>query len=242
MGTELEINAVKPINVILKFFRICALWPAKSKYRWIYILYSIIFHSIFTVAYISLKLANLFIETDLNLLTIGFSIFLAEVSLVGRIINLFVNFDDIILCLNLVKGLQLSDENEHRIVKKNLSFFSDIMRFCISFSTCACLVSWGAPLFASETKLPYPGWYPIDWKGNRKDYWTVFWYQVISVAFEAHAIILLQLFSIYWMMIVGAHFDVLNYRLENMGKFGKTAVETEQEFVECVKFHLDIIR
>lgn len=231
---------------MLRFFLFCGLWPAQSKYKWIYCFYAAIFHLIFTFGYIFFKLVNLFVETDLRLLTVGFFIFLAEISLIARIVNLIVNFDDVIKCLNLVKKIQLSDNNERNIMDDNLSFFSKVMTVYINCGTSACLCSWGAALFSSEPMLPYPAWYPIDWKTNSRSYWIVYSYQVICVTFQAYGIILLQLFSIYLMAVIGAQFDVLKYRLENLGSriaIGERShAETEFKFVECIKLHREVLR
>lgn len=234
---ESEFNPIKPINGMLKFFLFCGLWPAKSKYKWIYWIYAAMFHFLFTFAYIYFKIENLFIETDIRLLTVGFFIFLAEVSLVVRIVNLLINFDDITECLSIVKKMRMCNDNEIDIMKGNFSFFSKVMTLYVNCGTSACLCSWIAPLFSSEPMLPYPASYPVDWKHNSQSYWLAFSYQVIGVSFQAYGIILLQLFSIYLMAAIGAHLDVLKYRLENLGQ--RT---TEPQFVECIKLHQEILR
>lgn len=241
---EAKFDPIKPINGMLKFFLFCGLWPEKSKYKWIYCLYAITFHFIFTFAYIYFKVINLFIETDIKLLTVGFFIFLAEVSLAARIINLIVNFEDVTKCLIIVQEIRLNDDKEIQIMNTNLSFFSKVMALYLSCGTSACICSWGAALFSREPMLPYPAWYPIHWKINNQSYWLAFSYQVIGTTFQAYGIILLQLFSIYLMAVIGAQFDVLKYRLENLGVTVKKdiAETTEVKFVECIKLHQEILR
>lgn len=239
-----KLDPIKPIKGMLKFFRFCGLWPVQSKYRWIYYIYATIFHFLFTFGFIFFKLVNLIIETDIKLSTVGFFIFLAEISLIARIVNIIVNFDDVMQCLNLVKKINLFDSNESKIMNENLTFFSKVMTLYLGCGTTACLFSWGAPLFSSESMLPYPAWYPIAWKTNSQSYWIAYSYQVISVSFHAHGIILLQLFSIYLMAFIGAQLDVIKYRLENLGH--STTIEndeaTELKFVACIKFHQEVIR
>lgn len=257
---EPVVDLLRPISLMLKFFRICGLWPEQSKFTWLYRIYTLIFHLFFTIAFDFCKHINLFLETDLRLLTVGFFIFLAEISLVARSVNLLVNFNNITKCLNVAKEISLFDKNEVQIVRKNLSFFSKVMYFYMGSSTTACIFSWGAPLFSSEPMLPYPGsftnangrfvitteitksvagWYPIDWKTNTRSYWIAYWYQVIGTAYQAHAIVLLQLFSIYLMANIGARYEVLNYRLANLGERTK---RTETKFIECIKLHQEVVR
>ncbi|KAG4065077.1 hypothetical protein HA402_007474 [Bradysia odoriphaga] len=225
---EQQVDVLKPISLMLKFFRLCGLWPRQSKYQWLYRIYTLIFHLFFTVAFDFCKHINLFLETDLRLLTVGFFIFLAEISLVARSVNLLVNFTNISKCLDVAKEMSLLDKNEVRIVERNLSFYSKVMYFYMGSSTTACIFSWGAPLFSSEPMLPYPGWYPVDWKTNNQSYWLAYWYQVIGTAYQAHAIVLLQLFSIYLMANIGARYDVLKYRLANLGQFLSLAIYSSE--------------
>lgn len=203
-----------------------------------------LFHFVFTFAYIYFKIINLFVETDLRLLTVGFFIFLAEISLVARIVNLLVHFEDVTKCLSIVKNIRVNDDKEREIMNENLSFFSKVMVLYVNCGTSACIFSWGAALFSSEPMLPYPAWYPVDWKINNQSYWLAFSYQVVGVTFQAYGIILLQLFSIYLMAVIGAQFDVLKYRLENLGRTAKKEMTeaTAVKFVECIKLHQEILR
>lgn len=228
--------------MILKFFRVCGLWPVKSRHRWLYYIYATVFHFIWTFSYISFKLANMFIETDLSDLTLGFAILLAEITLVGRIISLIANFEDILLCLTFVKKIQILDDNEERIYRKEMSLFSKLKLLCIILTSCGLLASWAAPFLSIERILPYPGWYPIEWKQNDLNYWIIFLFQLIGTAFGAYGMAFLQLFSIYWMVITGAQLSVLRYRFMNLGKSHKTAEKSGTELNECVQFHLEIIR
>lgn len=236
-----EYKPLKSISGMTKFFIICGLWPVAKRFRWLYIIYASIFHLIFNVAYLLFKYMNFFFETNKEMLTVGSFLILAESSLFARIINLLVHFEQVMNCLQMIKEFRVYDENEVILMNKHLSMFSTIMKWYMGAGTSACIFSWVAPLFSYEPMLPYPGWYPLDWRNDEQSYWIVFVYQVVGVTFQTSTIILLQLLSIYFMAVIGAQLDILRYRLENLGT-DKEMASAELQLIDCVVVHNDILR
>lgn len=190
---------------------------------------------------------NFFFETNKEMLTVGFFLILAESSLFARIINLLVHFEQVMICLQMIKDFRVYDENEVILMDKHLSLFSTIMKWYMGAGTSACIFSWVAPLFSYEPMLPYPGWYPLDWQNDEQSYWIVYVYQVVGVTFQTSTIILLQLLSIYFMAVIGAQLDILKYRLENLGNVMAIDDEilqksAELQLIDCVVVHNDILR
>lgn len=102
-------------------------------------------------------------------------------------------------------------------------------------------------MFSFEPMLPYPGWYPINWKNDMLNYWIAYMYQVIGVTFQTSTIILLQLLSIYFMTVIGAQLDILKYRLKNLGNSMANETEilyssVELQLVDCIAVHNDVLR
>lgn len=243
----IEYNPLKSIAGMIKFFIICGLWPIAKRFRWLYIIYASIFHLIFNIIYLCCKFMNFFFETNMDMLTVGFFLFLAESSLFVRIINLLVHFKQVMNCLTMIKDFRIYDENEVILMDKHLSLFSTIMKWYMGAGTSACIFSWVAPLFSAEPMLPYPGWYVVDWKNDEQSYWILYMYQVIGVVFQTSTIILLQLLSIYFMAIIGAQLDILKYRLENLEKVlvrdnDNLHTLAELQLIDCVVVHNDILR
>lgn len=240
---RIDYNPLKSIAGMTKFFIICGLWPITKRFRWLYIIYASIFHLIFNIIYLCCKFMNFFFETNMDMLTVGFFLFLAESSLFVRIINLLVHFKQVMNCLTMIKDFRIYDGNEVILMNKHLSLFSTIMKWYMGAGTSACVFSWVAPLFSTEPMLPYPGWYAVDWKNDEQSYWILYMYQVIGVTFQTSTIILLQLLSIYFMTIIGAQLDILKYRLENLGKVLASDNDTaELQLIDCVVVHNDILR
>lgn len=246
-STFTDYNPCKSISGMTNYFIICGLWPIAKRFRWLYIIYASIFHLIFNVVYLFCKFMNFFFETNREMLTVGSFLFLAESSLFVRIINLLIHFEQVIDCLTIIKDFRLYDENEVILMNEHLSLFSLIMKWYMSAGTSACIFSWVAPLFSYEPMLPYPGWYPLDWRNDEQSYWILYMYQVIGVTFQTSTIILLQLLSIYFMVIIGAQLDILKYRLENLGRVKTIGKETslisaERQLIDCVVVHNGILR
>ncbi len=230
-----------------KFFIICGLWPTAKRFRWLYIVYASIFHIIFNIIYLCCKFMNFFYETNKDMFTVGFFLILAESSLFIRIVNLLVHFNQIMNCLKMIKDFRFYDENEIILMDKHLTLFSKIMKWYMGAGTSACIFSWVAPLFSYEPMLPYPGWYPFDWKNDEQSYWIVYMYQVVGVTFQTSTIILLQLLSIYFMTVIGAELDILKYRLQNLGSAIGTDAEmlrasAELELIDCIVVHNETLR
>ncbi|KAG4074578.1 hypothetical protein HA402_004449 [Bradysia odoriphaga] len=236
-------NPLKTITGMMRFFIVCGVWPIAKRFRWLYAIYSLMFHLVFHVFYISCKFLNFFFETNVALLSVGFFIFLAELSLVIRIINLLANFEKVLICLKMVADFRIYDENEGILMNKHLSSFSTVMKCYLSAGTSACIFSWIAPLLSSEPMLPYPSWYPLDWKNDQPSYWISYSYQVVTTTFQVPCIILLQLLPVYFLAVIGAQLDILKCRLEGLGNTEKEMfpIKSELELVDCVVIHNGIL-
>lgn len=91
----------------------------------------------------------------------------------------------------------------------------------------------------------YPSWYPIDWHNSTLNYCLLYAYQVIGIFFMAFAIILLETFAVYLMVMTSMHTDMLAMRLERLGEH---ATETDDKIIgtnqrnylrliECFQMH-----
>lgn len=187
---------------------------------------------------------NFFYETNVAMLTVGFFIFLAELSLAIRIANLLLHFEQVMICLKMIENFSIYDESEVTVMNKHLSSFSTIMKCYLSAGTSACIFSWSAPLFSNEPMLPYPSWYPFDWKNDLQSYWILYTYQVVTVTFQVASIILLQLLPVYLLAVIGAQLDILKYRLANLGNIPMEMFRENAELnlVNCIEAHNEILR
>lgn len=163
MAGAIDFDQNQAVYKIVKFFTIVGIWPAKYKYQFLYIIYGILFQIMFSYAYTGFELINLFVATDLTVVTEQVFIALAMVSMCLRMTNFVVNFKEIESFLTVIKSFKIWNKEEQELYEARLSRFKSVMVFYLSCGSFAVSFSNCAPLFDSIYRLPYPGWYPLDW-------------------------------------------------------------------------------
>lgn len=158
-------DPTEPIQGPIKFFKFVGIWPPnnKYKYRYLYIIYGILFQLIFSYIYTGLGVGNSTDVTNIKVMTEQIFVGLAEISMCLRMTNFVVNFKETKNFLNIIKSFKLRNQEEYALYKKKLSLFSPMMKFYLSCASFAVTFSCVAPLFDDEFRLPYPAWYPWDW-------------------------------------------------------------------------------
>lgn len=163
MTSSIDFDPNKPIAKVVKFFMFVGIWPAEYKFRFLYIIYGMAFQFIFSYAYTAFEMINLFVEKDLNTMTEQIFIFVAMVSMCLRMTNFVVHFKDIQSFLFRLNCFKVFNQEELQLYEARLSRFVSVMVFYLSCGLFAVSFSNCAPLFDKAMKLPYPGWYPLDW-------------------------------------------------------------------------------
>jgi len=156
-------NPIEPIGGLIIFLKFVGIWPLNCKYPFPYIIYGILFQFTFSYAYTAYGIT--IDGTNIKMMTEQIFVGLAEVSMCLRMTNFVFHFKEATGFLTTIKSFELRNQEECEIYKKRLSIFSTVMTFFVSVTSFAVAFSNAAPLFNSEVRLPYPGWYPLDW-GN----------------------------------------------------------------------------
>lgn len=163
MTSSIDFDPNKAIDKVVKFFMFVGIWPADYKFRFLYIVYGIAFQFMFSYAYTGFELINLFVEKDLSVLTEQVFIVVAMVSMCLRMTNFVVHFKEIESFLATVNCFKVFNQEERELYEARLSRFVFVMIFYLSCGLFAVSFSNCAPLFDQTMRLPYPGWYPLDW-------------------------------------------------------------------------------
>lgn len=169
-------DPTEPIRGLINSLKFVGVWPLDIKNRFLYflyILYGILFQFTFSYAYTAF--GTTIDATNVKMMTEQIFVGLAEISLCLRMTNFLYHFKEATTFLTTIKSFKLCNEEEHELYKKKLSLFSTVMTFFVTVTLFAVMFSNAAPLFNSEVRLPYPGWYPLDW-GNLWVKCMVFWY------------------------------------------------------------------
>ncbi len=157
-------DPIEPIRGLKNFFKFIGVWPADIKNRclyYLYILYGILFQLTFSYAYATF--GSIPDTSNVKLMTEQIFDGLAEVAMCVRMTNFLYHFKDATNFLNRIKSFKLQNQEEYELYKNRLSLFSFVMKILLIVTTFALTFSNGAPLFSSEYRLSYPGWYPLDW-------------------------------------------------------------------------------
>ncbi|XP_037031044.1 odorant receptor 94a-like [Bradysia coprophila] len=90
----------------------------------------------------------------------------------------------------------------------------------------------------------YPAWYPLDWYNERKYFWIVYCYQVVGICYEANAVVILEMFVIYLLIVAGAHLDILAMRLSKLGESAQDPTNIrshEHDLIQSIDVHNEIL-
>lgn len=148
-------NQTKAIEGILKFLKICGLWPNYKRYYVPYMVYAIIFQTIFTFIYIGFQLVNFYFLTEINVITKALFICLSEVALFVKVFNFAIYNKELQQMLIDVKEFKLMNAVEMKLYQKQQLLFTRIVNFQLLMARFAIFFSCVSPFFSSEPALPY---------------------------------------------------------------------------------------
>ncbi|XP_037035068.1 odorant receptor 94b-like [Bradysia coprophila] len=144
-----------------------------------------------------------------------------------------------------IKEFKFINSVEMELYQRRQLLFTRILNFQLLMAGLSVFFSCVSPYFLSEPSLPYPGWYPIDWRNDTTSYFVVFIYQFIGIIFVSHSIILMEAYAMYLMIVAGSHLDILANRLETLGH-KMTAIdifEIKRSFrIDCIQTYTKIAR
>lgn len=254
---------VAPILRLTKLLRFMGLWPSVaselsklSRFSWLsYTMYTIIFQTVFTFAYVGFKCINFIYITDLTIVTRALFITLTELSLAIKIVNFYLRFNTMKQFLQSVREIQLIDDAEEAIFMKRLAFLKKIIVAFLITANMTGVFSYLSPVLVAEPMLPYPGWYPLDWMTSRRNYWIVYVYQVLGMFFQIQALVIIEVYFIYLMVVVSTQIELLSKRLHGIGNSVKEQMGIEKDagnvlsnelaertLIDCIKVHKKVLQ
>lgn len=164
MDSSIAFDPNQRLNKVINFFIFVGIWPSTEyRFRPLYIIYGTVFQLTFSYAYTGFELINLFVETNVSVLTEQIFIVLAMISHCIRVTNFVFNFEEMHGFLDVIKRFEVANRKELELYEARLSRFVFVMVFYLSCGLFAVSFSNCAPLFDEKMRLPYPGWYPLDW-------------------------------------------------------------------------------
>lgn len=219
------INTDKVTNIQLFCFRVLGLWP-RADSGYLYSIYGISFLFIFSLAYTVFMVINLFVLDDMSQMTDTLYMSLTEVALFVKIVNFFMRSKAMQTMLSTVHNFQLACAEEEQLVRKRLTFFLGVSIYYYSCANSAIVTSVAVALTTKEIRLPFNGWYPLDWKQGNANYWLVFVYQTVGMIVTANANITIELFPMILMYMASVKVEILGLRMCRIGWDERPTIQT----------------
>lgn len=182
-------------------------------------LYNIIsytMHFTLSFCYTGFLVLGLLFISDVNQITLSICVSFTCVAYVAKILNFYWNNAGMKKCFKGVNDFVLENEHESEFLKKRMEPLRQLALFYYIIPNVCGITAYLKPFVASETELPFLGWYPFDWKNNSMDYWLTYAYQVIGIFIEINLNVTMELFPSYLMYMLSTQMEILGMRLEGM--------------------------
>lgn len=213
-----NLNTDKCTSIQLFYFRAFGLWPPEHPIlRMIYQIYGFIFHCIFSLAYTVFMVINVFILEDMTKITDALYMSLTEVALLVKTMNFFIRAKIMQDMLAQIQSFHLETDEERKLIKDKLKFFLRISIYYYGVAYLGIYSSFYGAAVSKEVRLPYQGWYPLDWQHNNISYWITFAYQSIGMIITCNINITIELFPMFLMFMTSVQMEILGGRLQAIG-------------------------
>lgn len=202
------------LTTILHIF---GLWPntsVKKAYR----IRSYTLHFITSFLFCLFMLINLMTNlNDIEKMIESLYPTLVVLAYIFKLLNYYKYGENIINSLSKLSNLQLFGQSDDKIFNFRLSDLSKLtsLMFCVSnFAWC---VACSKTFLVSNTELPVPSRYPIDWRGNKLYFWIVYIHQSVGGFILVNCNIGMDCLAYYLMGMVAAHFEILQSHIKLIG-------------------------
>lgn len=120
----------------------------------------------------------------------------------------------------------------HRLMKKRLHLLSR------GFLLMSCIVIVSLQmsfLFKDKRCLPYPSWFPLDWKSSWSSYMVAVTYQQLVIFVQIFQNYVGDSFPPLALYLIAQQCHLLNLRISGIGFKGESLEANEAELSECIK-------
>lgn len=216
-----------------------------------YKIYAYTIHLVFSFGYTVCLSGAVFESVDFQEATVSIPLSLSCIIICTRITNFYVNNDSMQHRLDEIHKFELWNRDEQLFIDQRLKGFNKLS-FAFTVTIYFCLLTQLiVPLFLSDTKLPLPIWFPLNWQHNRIHFWIVYMYSSMAIFVIGHMVMLLQIYTCYLMFMNTLKFEVLGIRFSRLGYQRGYQQHFELEWIlndnftntliDCAKCHRKIV-
>lgn len=167
----------------LRFYKAIGIWAVGSGHKRIYYAWTVAFHSLFTVLYLTSMIVNLVTAYRINDLYIT----LAEFAMFSKMVNIFKFQDRIHSVLRRFHyedsfAVNEKDAQEVKFVEEKMSAYTKIATAYKLMSVAAGLMGL-LSAFSDPPRMSYPAWFPfgLNDQSVRRNFFLIFVYQNIGM-------------------------------------------------------------
>lgn len=192
-----------PVMDKLKFvFQLFGIWPIDtvSKYKsMLNKVYSLVIFVLFFLCYdLSLSIYLFYVE-DVQDATDNLTINLTLIVVLGKMLNFKIYFRRIIALLRMSEEFTLESDQEIVFAAEQMSPFSKVTTLNRFVVNACCVFAYAKVFYTDERELPFPGWFPFDWKRNTTAYVLLYIYQIIGMIIQSNLSPVLDMLPAYLM-------------------------------------------
>lgn len=168
-----------------------------------------------------------------------------------KLLNFFKYGENIINSLNKLMNLQLyNNQCDEKIFISRLGALTKLTSFLYCVSNFAWFIACSKTFLGSNTDLPVPSQYPIDWRVNKLYFWIVWVHQSLGGFILVNCNIGMDCLAYYLMGMVAAHFEILQSHIQSIGSnFHETGHQSLKETAStslyiksCIDEHQQILK
>lgn len=230
-------------EIFIQIFRYTGTWlPQEISYS--YSFYASFTYIMFVVFYTISTIMYLLSVTNVNDATQGIFMITIVLQLFSKATCiLFYNKRIRKLLHRFHNDFELQSDDEHDFIHRKLrSFLNLLVPYLILCFTCVTAASVGSA-FKTNVELPFPLWYPLNWKTDNLSYWIAWSHITVATYFAIGATPTVQMFSSYVMFFIGVLMNVLGQRLSNLwsDQDGNRKSKDVNDLIKCVQMHQNIL-
>lgn len=233
----MDYDIIRPGKIIIRAFKYLGLWKLHGMSQKLYIFYTIFVYILVTITTAS-YIVNLILVDDLQVLFSCLYIFLTVFGCYMKMNNIMIFrrkcYFQFVSSMNDF-DFKPNAESELQYYTKEYDSFGFTLKSYIVGPAGVLLLAYLTPLIVSEYVLPYPCWFPFDWKAQDK-YWYAYGAVVCGMNHTCFVCVFLDLFHMFILCYVAVIYKVLIFRLEALGR-GITKDIEIRELVKIMVFH-----
>lgn len=238
----MDFDNLHPFKTILRGLKCIGLWKLNGIAQIFYSSYTMLVYFLVTFTTAS-YVVNLILVDDLNVLISCLYIFLTVLGCYMKLNNIMIfRRKRYFEFVSAMKDLDFkpSSDSELQYYEKEYNSFKFTLNSYIVGPAGVLLLAYLTPLVVAEYVLPYPCWFPFNWKFT-DNYWFAYGAVVCGMNHTCFTCVFLDLFHMFILCYVAIIYKVLIYRLEALGRFVPKEMVLS-ELIKIMVFHRKVQR